>query len=180
MSFEKVAAWSIAVQHLKNQDKINHNQEELLANQEEFNSNFNSIAAEIKKQFDILQESLVRKCARCGSFLKEGSSFCHVCGMKRHQCSCGEFLDAGMMFCVKCGRKMEFSEEEKLYFERIKLLQLLKTVNHQKVREEEIEREKRIDEYKKELKSQDRKENIGCAVVALLMIAAIIIWFLAH
>lgn len=79
MSFEKVAAWFLAVQHLNNQDKINHNQEELLANQEEFNSNISNIAAEIKKQFDILQESLVRKCARCGSFLKEGSSFCHIC-----------------------------------------------------------------------------------------------------
>ena len=180
MSFEKGAAWLLALQHLKNQDKLNDNQRELIANQDELNSNLSGIADEIRKQLDDLQESLVRKCSRCGNILKESSSFCHVCGNKRHQCQCGEFLDAGMVFCAKCGKKIEFSEEEILYFERLRLLQLLEMIKEQKESEEEIEREKRIAKYKKELKSQDIKENIGCALVAVLMIAAVVIWFLAH
>ena len=180
MSLEKGAAWLLAIQHLENQDKINDYQRKLIANQDELNSNLSGIAEEIRRQLDVLQESLVRKSARCGNILKDGSSFCHVCGMKRHQCSCGEFLDAGMVFCAKCGKKIEFSEEEILYFERLRFILLLETIKEQKVCEEEKEREKQIAAYKKELKSQDRKENIWCAAVAILMIAAVVIWFLAH
>ena len=194
MSFEKLAAWLLAIQHLNNQDKIKDNQKELIenqagfiANQDKLNSNLTGIADEIRKQLDDLQESLVRKCAHCGNILKEGSSFCHVCGMKRHQCRCGEFLDAGMVFCTKCGKKKELSEEEKLYSERVRLLQLLETAKEQKeleAKEEKIQDEL-ISDYENELKqkSQQEKKDVGCGcaiLIVLVLIVAGIIWFLAH